>query len=317
MVSTAATAVRPNRPARPSNYYVTRYICARRTPDLVAPSALEPDQVASGGAGEPKMSSRFVHVLRKIARGGLAGAIAGILVAGLGGRLVMRAAAALNPEATGLRTENGELVGAITANGTLALLIFGGLFGGLVAGVVWVVVSPWLPWTGGRRLVAATLGAVGLGGPLLIRSDNNDFRILESDGLILAMLLALVALVGLAIGWLDGRLDRLLPRPAGNPWRLGVAYGVIAFLGLFILQLAVGAYLSSDVCGCLNPPRPVGWALIAVGFATAVSWADWIDSGREEPRRQLLLLGRLGLLAALVLGTVRMAGELTRILGTV
>jgi hypothetical protein len=261
------------------------------------------------------MSSRFVLVLRTITSGGLAGAIAGIVVAGLGGRLVMRIAAALNPDATGLLTENGERIGAVTADGTLALLLFGGLFSGLVAGIVWVVVAPWLPWTGRARLVAAAAAAVALGGPLLIRSENRDFRILESDGPILAMLLGLVALLGLGIGWLGGRLDRSLPRPAGNPWPLGVVYGAIALLGLLVLPIAVGFYLSADTCGCADPPRAVGWALMVAGIATVSSWLLHIDSGRSDPPRQIRTVGRLSLLVALGLGTFRVVVELTRILG--
>src|SRR3972149_1694060 len=94
---------------------------------------------------------RIVDVLRDIARGGLAAALAGIVVLGLGGRVVMRIAAAVNPDAPGLRTEAGEVVGVVTAQGSLGLLVFGGLASGIVAGIVWVVVSPWIPGTGPRR----------------------------------------------------------------------------------------------------------------------------------------------------------------------
>jgi hypothetical protein len=200
-------------------------------------------------------------------------------------------------------------------NGTFALLVFGGLFSGLVAGIVWVVVSPWIPWTGRARLIAVAAAAAALGGPLLVRSDNRDFRILESDGVILAMLLGLVALVGLAVGWLEAWLDRRLPSPAANPWPLGVAYGVVVLLGLLTLPLATGFYLSRDVCACSDPPMAVGWALVAVGITTAGSWLVALDSGRPDPPGILRTLGRAGLLAAVGLGTVRVVGELTRILG--
>ena len=94
------------------------------------------------------MLIRFAEVLRDIARGGLAGMIAGLIVGGLGGRVAMMLAARMNPGATGMFTENGELIGAFTLNGTFALMIFGGLLLGLVAGIVWVVLSPWLPASG-------------------------------------------------------------------------------------------------------------------------------------------------------------------------
>lgn len=54
------------------------------------------------------------EVLRDIARGGIAGAIVGITVGGLGGRAVMRIAAILHPDAVGALTENGNRIGYIT-----------------------------------------------------------------------------------------------------------------------------------------------------------------------------------------------------------
>ncbi|HEX5588721.1 MAG TPA: hypothetical protein VFX65_00335 [Candidatus Limnocylindrales bacterium] len=260
------------------------------------------------------MADRFVSVLRRIAAGGIAGAIAGVVVAGVGGRIVMRAAAVLNPQATGARTENGELVGAITLNGTVALLLFSGLLTGVVAGIVWVVVSRWLP-TGRWRLLAGAVSAAAIGGPLLIRSDNLDFRILEADGPILAMLIALVAVLGLAIAWLDDQLDRRLPRPDGRRLALGVVYGTITLLGLLFLPLAIGFYLSVETSGMRDPAQAVGWALVVAGLATAVAWAVHVRSGLPDPPAAVAAVGRVALMAAVILGTVRVADHVIRILG--
>ena len=65
---------------------------------------------------------------------GSPGSLVGIFVAGLGGRVVMRLATILHEDTVGLSTENGELIGRISFNGTLALIIFGGLGMGLLAG---------------------------------------------------------------------------------------------------------------------------------------------------------------------------------------
>jgi len=43
----------------------------------------------------------------------------------------MRVVALLNPEAEGTLTDAEEIVGAITMDGTIALVVFGGGFGGL------------------------------------------------------------------------------------------------------------------------------------------------------------------------------------------
>ena len=47
------------------------------------------------------------------------GLVTGILVAGAGGRLIMRLLAATSPDARGLVTEAGETVGQISVSGTL------------------------------------------------------------------------------------------------------------------------------------------------------------------------------------------------------
>ena len=57
----------------------------------------------------------------------------------------MRLATILHEDTVGQTTEAGETIGRITLNGTLALMTFSGLGMGLVAGMIWVIVSPWIP----------------------------------------------------------------------------------------------------------------------------------------------------------------------------
>jgi len=81
------------------------------------------------------------EVLRDIARGGISGAIVGIVVGGLGARVVMRVVAILHPDAVGALTENGNRIGDITMGGTLFLVLFG-LISCALAGALWVIVQP-------------------------------------------------------------------------------------------------------------------------------------------------------------------------------
>jgi hypothetical protein len=256
---------------------------------------------------------RAAEGLREIARGGLAGVLASTLVGGIGGRIVMRIAALMNPDATGLRTENGELVGAITANGTLALIIFGGLLGGLVVGVVWVVVAPWIPGAGWRRWLLAMPVTVALGGFFLVDSTNSDFFILALDAPIVALLLGLVALIGGAVAWLDEQLERRLPRPGKRPVVQVAAYGMVALLGLLGVLVALNIYLTSTGCGCPTPPVQTGWALIAAGAVTAAWWASRVATGRSEPPAALLAAGRIAVVAAVVAGVAHLAPEVAAI----
>ena len=267
----------------------------------------------AGATSDARVAVRVAEVLRDVARGGLAGAIAGVVIGGLGGRVLMTIAALLNPEAAGRRTENGNLVGFLSLDGTLALILFGGLAGGLVASVVWVVAAPWLPSTGKARAGLVFVGAVALGGFFVIQSTNRDFRILEHDALLIVLFLALVGLIGTGIAWLDSALDRRLPRPGRMVVPAIIGYGAIAALGAPALFLALFAYFDVGF-GAMRPPAAIGLALVVVGFVTLVWWVVRIVTGREIPQLALTAAARLALLVAVVLGTAHLALDVARIL---
>ena len=267
----------------------------------------------TGLAWDASLATRVADVLRDIARGGLAGAIAGTAIGGIGGRVLMTIAAVLNPDATGIRTENGELVGVFTLNGTLALIIFGGLLGGLVASVVWVVASPWIPGSTRQRAVLAFIGAIALGAFFVVQSTNTDFIILQHDALLIALFTALVGLIGAGIALVDERLDRRMPRPGPAPGRLIVGYGILAFLGVPALVVTVQSYFDGAF-GTARPPFGVGWALLVVGLVTATWWAVRIATRRQLPQLALVAAARIALVVALVLGAAHFIADVGRIL---
>lgn len=108
-----------------------------------------------------------------------AGVGAGLLVAGAGGRLVMRLlAVTAGDQAQGRLTEAEEVVGRISTDGTIGFVVFTALFFGLATGIVYVLVRRWLP--------AGRLGGLAYGALLLVlagsrieplRADNPDFDI--------------------------------------------------------------------------------------------------------------------------------------------
>lgn len=245
-------------------------------------------------------------VLRDIARGGLAGAVTGILVGGLGGRIVMRLAAITVPASAGRFTENGNQIGDITLSGSLGLILFGGLFFGLSGGVIWVVVSPWIPGSGLRRAILAMPIAVALTGVGLVQGSNPDFRILQHNGLVLAMLIALLALAGASIALLDGWLDHGLPRPGRSAWADSL-YAVLTLAGsLLILPILLQAYLVAATS--------LGLALVAVGLATLAWWAVRLK-GHDRPPPILVVAGRGALLVAVVLGSLDLGPDVAAALG--
>ena len=264
---------------------------------------------SSGEAGDSPTSARVAEVLRDIARGGIAAVLTGLTVGGLGGRLVMSVAAIINPQATGLRTDAGELVGAITGSGTLALVVFGGLLlGGLVGGVVWVIVSPWVPGRGLRRALVSAVVAVALGALFLVRAGSVDFVILEHDAVLIALLIALVAVLGGTISLVDDLLERVLPHSGRSPRRALAGYGLIAGLGSFGVLIALGAYVSA------NGATEVGFGLIVVGFATSMAWAERINSGATEPLPEMRKVGRIALGGTVLLGFLHLTGATWSIL---
>ena len=249
-------------------------------------------------SNEPAVSiGPLAAIVRDIARGGLAGAVVGLVVAGLGGRVVMRLAAILVPSAAGAITENGNRIGELTLAGTAGLVLFG-LIIGILATPVWVAVSPWLPRTVARRAAVMVPVALAIGARSLIEGGNPDFVTLRHDPLVVVSLLLLVAVFGAALALVDDVLDRRLPPPTRA---VGTAYAVLAAVGLMlVLPVTLVGFLSS-------PDRStvlVGVALVVVGIATL---AAWVLRVRALPQPSwLTLAARAAVVIAMILG---FAGE--------
>lgn len=249
---------------------------------------------------------RLAEPLRDIARSGLAGLLAGILVAGVGGRVVMRAAALLVPESAGRFTENGNRIGEITLSGTLGLVLVGGLFFGLLGATVWVVVSPWIPGGGRARAVLAMPIAIALTGVALVQADNSDFLVLRHDAATVVLLLALVGLAGLAIAGFDRWLDRRLPAAGASTLADGVYLALTLAGGGLIFPIVLAGYLGEE--------GPLGLALVGVGVATLVHWGLRFRSRPSSPT-WLVTAGRGSLLVAVMLGVLALAPDVASALG--
>ena len=205
---------------------------------------------------------QLAAVLRVIGVCVLAGMIAGGVVGGIGGRAAMRVSGYLfEREFPGLvvTTESsGEVVGRITLDGTLSLIIEMVLFYGLPGGLLYLLVAPWLPRTPALRGLAFGGVQLALAGAFVITSDNSDFRRLGSPVLNVAMFAAIIFGYGLAVAALA---DWLTGVAQGESARGGRRAGVVAvrlatlgfgFVGAFVLLLvplvlvaAMGASLTS------------------------------------------------------------------------
>lgn len=175
-------------------------------------------------------SVRFVMIV-------LTGLGLGIVVGGIGGRLAMSLLAELNPQATGVVSDDGFVMGQVTLSGTLNLLVAGaflGAFGGIVyAAARHLTFGPrW--W----RLLSVALGAGLPVGALIVHPDGVDFTLLEPLWLAVALFVAIPALYGVLLALV---VEERAPAPPGwGRWetlrwmlRVGAASVVaVAFLDL-------------------------------------------------------------------------------------
>jgi len=262
--------------------------------------------VTAGATGVDE--ARVAAIVRDIARGGLAAAIVGFVVGGVGGRLVMRLAALLVPAAAGSATENGNRIGAITADGTMFVILFGGLLGGVGLGVVWVVLSPWLPRRPLVRAAVAMPIAVALAGFVLVQGANSDFVVLRHDPAVVASLLLLVAATGPAMVLVDGWLEARLPRPARFAG---------AAVGFYLLVAGLGALVGGPMLirGAFErPTQPLALTVIGVGVITLAWWVQRVR-GRSVASTSLRLAASAVLVAGTIWSAVALTPEVVRALG--
>jgi hypothetical protein len=147
--------------------------------------------------------------MRTIASIVTAGFVAGFLVAGLGGRLMMRLMAATSgASAQGRLTEAEERVGEITLGGSVAFVIFVGLLFPAIAAFVYLPLRRFLPrraWSAGAVFGLLLLATLGVGDPL--SPDNVDFAILTPRPLAVAFIAVLAVLFGMTFAALAAQFE--------------------------------------------------------------------------------------------------------------
>ncbi len=185
-------------------------------------------------------------MLRRLAATTWAGAILGLVVGGLGGRLAMLLLARLNPAATGVVSDDGFVMGRLTT-GTQTLLVVGTALGVLGGGIYFVLRGLRI----GPRWFQVLSLAVGSGvvvASLIVHQDGVDFTLLGPPLLAISLFVAIPVLYAalltvVAEHWLrtDGRASRW-------PWWIVLAPLVlwlpllpVALLGLAGIVVVVAA----------------------------------------------------------------------------
>jgi hypothetical protein len=189
--------------------------------------------------------NRVVPVLSSLGGCLAAGLVVGLVVGGLGSRLVMRLLAVADPDARGIITENGNVVGEITLGGTVALVLFAGVPSGFLAGLIVFVVRRWLPARSLWRGLALSVVLLALLGRTVIDPDNFDFFFLDPAGLAVTLFGALFFVAGFALAPLADHWGPGVPRlfyrsdvtiVAGIAITIAVVFGLLD-LGRDIVEL--------------------------------------------------------------------------------
>lgn len=209
------------------------------------------------------------------------GVLAGLTVIGGGGRLAMRLLAVTGGDtAQGRITEAEEVVGRITVDGTIGFVLFNGIFGGVIAATIYLLVRRLLP-DGRLGGIAFGLGLLVVLGATIdpLRRDNPDFDIVGPGWLAVAVFTALALVFGAALHGTAARLSAWLPLPSRDRGTMlryaapavlaAVAFSLTAFL-IVIGGVVVVATRWQPLAEAVRSRRVVlGGRLLAVGVAVA------------------------------------------------
>lgn len=258
------------------------------------PTLDEADRTSRSSAPDPRPSIQtcVLRYLRGVAIALVGGFWAGALVTGPFVRLIMRLLAeTAGEDAQGRLTDADEVVGSIDLDGTIGLVIFGGILPGLLSGAIYVVFRRWLP---SGRLSGVVFGALHLVVAATridpLRPDNPDFDLLGPGWLAVAAFGLASIVHGMAVVAIANRYSQAFP-PASNA-RVERARAFVP-LGLAVLVLI--------------PALPFMLLILVVGLAITVTASRIEPILRFVRGRGALVAGRIAVvLVAVVLlpGTI-------------
>ena len=227
--------------------------------------------------GVPPLRDTALRYLRGVAVGLAAGFWTGALITGPAVRLIMRLLAVTGgDDAQGRVTEANEVVGEITAEGTLGLIMFGGVLPAMLSGAIYFAVRRWLP--------AGRVGGLVFGGLHLIvaatrldplRPDNVDFDLVGPGWLSVLTFGATAVVHGMAITAFANRFSAVFPQTTAD-WRgRALAWAPLVLPALLLVPLAFALI-----------PVAVGLVLVLAG-----SRIEWARRLARSPR--VLIAGRV------------------------
>jgi hypothetical protein len=219
----------------------------------------------------PSLDEDVRAALRHAAIGVGAGALVGLIVGGILGRIAMLALrVTTGDQITGVVSDDGFVMGRFTLSGSLRLAAVYTV-GGVLLGLGYALARRFLPRRGRRAAWSAVAGA--LGGGTFVHADGIDYALLRPLWLAVALFVALPALAGLGVAWLVERIEAR-----------GATFGRRHLVGGLASLLLVGPAVVGAVLLALGrrpelrrlaDTRPV--RLLALGIVAALTLVGAID----------------------------------------
>lgn len=221
--------------------------------------------------------------VRRLSACVVAGALVGLVVGGIGGRLAMLLLARLNPIATGVQSDDGFRMGQFTASGTFSLLTVG-LFLGLFGGIVYAAVRGLMIGPRWFEIASLSIGSAVVVGAIIVHVDGVDFTLLDPPLLAIALFVAIpgayaAALTAVAERWLGvGRWPtRWHPAVMAVPL---LALGLAAPIALaLVVGWSVLTALRHTEAGAAALAHPgAGWVLrVGLTVVFVMALVDLVD----------------------------------------
>lgn len=189
--------------------------------------------------------------------------------------------------AQGRVTEAEEIVGRITLDGTLGFILFFGVFGGLITGVLYVLVNKLLPshFLKGAMFGAALLIVAGTRIEPL-RVSNPDFDIVGPGWVSITVFVSLGLVHGALLATLAGRYSKRLPLWSTQRkvlvWYLPLllllpAFPLIAFVALGA-GLSVALYRFPPLLQAMRSPTTLKWTRAVAAALVLVATPSFVSA---------------------------------------
>jgi len=229
------------------------------------------------------------------------------------------AGAAAGERGAGAQTEAGFTVGEITLEGTFFLIVFIGIFTGVIGTAIYLAFRPWLAWAGRWRGLVFGVALFSLGSATsdIMNTDNVDFIILRNSELLVALIFGLSLAFGAVIDSVFSYLNMRMPGKEQHSKTLAATYGALSLLGLLIVATPGSALLGGGdpLCDCDAPVR----ASVTFVVVLVTTLVFWIGSIVNRPTSSVLkiaaVLGCLGSVGVLVFGLIRAISDAANIIG--